>query len=205
MICGGSLIQHVKTLLPFRKQRAVRPLRLQLHLPLRLLRSHRILPVVAKSRIFLPQLIGSWWLTSHRNATVVPATVKHPIGILAGLFNGTALVALHISRIRCEFGDTVAPMLTRQILSPPCRRSTIPKTKNALSISTSEIGIETTDLVPTERTDRSQMLIESLIPKFGGVVEVFSARSTDDRGLPDRDRCRPEGARRRASRWIHRD
>jgi hypothetical protein len=64
MICGGSLIPHVKTLLLFRKQRAVRPLRLQLHQPLRLLRSHRILSVVAKSRIFLPQLIGFWWLTS---------------------------------------------------------------------------------------------------------------------------------------------
>jgi hypothetical protein len=64
MICGGSLIPHVKTLLLFRKQRAVRPLRFQLHQPLRLLRSHRILSVVAKSRIFLPQLIGFWWLTS---------------------------------------------------------------------------------------------------------------------------------------------
>ena len=47
MICGGSLIQHVKILLPFRKQRAVRPLRLQLHLPLRLLRSCR---VISRSR-----------------------------------------------------------------------------------------------------------------------------------------------------------
>ena len=56
---------------------------------------------------------------------MVPATVKHPIGILAGLFNGTALVALHISKIRCEFGDTVAPMLTRQVLSV---RTTVPGT-----------------------------------------------------------------------------
>jgi hypothetical protein len=33
-------------------------------------------------------------------------------------------------------------------------------------------GIETTDLVAAERADRSQMLIENLVPTFGGVVEM---------------------------------
>jgi hypothetical protein len=32
-------------------------------------------------------------------------------------------------------------LLTRQVLSPSCRRSTIPQTKNALSISTSEMKV----------------------------------------------------------------
>ena len=46
--------------------------------------------------------------------------------------------------------QTIVDGPTRQVLSPSCTRSTIPQTKNALSISVGDEGIETTDLVSAE-------------------------------------------------------